>query len=543
MTSLRPLPDRNARLAALEERPPRVAIVGGGITGVGLAHDLALRGIEVAIFERGDWASATSSASSRLIHGGLRYLEQFEFALVRDSCLERGLLLSNAAGIVWPERFTFPVHAGDRVGRAKLLAGLSLYTLVSFPRVLGLPALHGRATVARRIPGSDTNGLRGGGSYLDGATDDSRLALAVVASAIEAGATALSRTEVVGIEDGVSGVELRWRDLLDGNEGRLHADAVVLAGGPFTESLRSTAKLDGRWVSPTRGTHVLVPRERLPTDGAVIFPSPVDGRIMFLIPWPRYTVIGTTDLDADPGAEVRATRAEVHYLLDSANGLVPDAALSDDDVVGSWAGLRPLLAADDENPSARTREERVARDGHIYTIAGGKLTGYRSMAEKLGARLARDLGYGNASKHSPTRTTKLRGALPRPVARPAWSALPAPSELQAHDVAWQRRYAGLASEVAEFCGRVEQGRRALDAETLLGEVDWAVSYEDCLTAEDFCFRRTDLGLGPRAGAEAAAASVLERLAATLAWNGEQRTRERERLEAALARCHAWRRDP
>src|SRR6185503_12324060 len=160
--------------------------------------------------------------------------------------------------------------------------------------------------------------------------------------------------------------------------------AVILAGGPFTDGLRERAGLGRGWIRPTRGSHVLVPRERLPTDGAVIFPSPLDGRVMFLIPWPRYTVIGTTDLDTDGESPVRATLAEVRYLLASANGLVPGAELGPADVVSTWAGLRPLLAANGDSPSARSREERVEREGSIYTIAGGKLTGFRSMAERLG---------------------------------------------------------------------------------------------------------------------------------------------------------------
>jgi len=209
-------PTRAQRFAELERRAPDVLVVGGGITGAGLALDLAARGVRVALVERDDWASATSSASSRLIHGGLRYLEQFEFGLVRDSCLERGLLLRNAAGLVWPERFVFPLHRGGPVGRLKLAAGLGLYTLVSVPRVLGLPRMHGRATVERWIPGVRSEGLRGGGSYLDGGTHDARLTLAVVLSALERGAIALSRVEALALESGTSGARVRLRDRLSG---------------------------------------------------------------------------------------------------------------------------------------------------------------------------------------------------------------------------------------------------------------------------------------------------------------------------------------
>jgi glycerol-3-phosphate dehydrogenase len=289
---------------------------------------------------------------------------------------------------------------------------------------------------------------------------------------------------------------------------------------------------------------VLVPRERLPTDGAVIFPSPVDGRILFLIPWPRATVIGTTDLDATADEPVRATSAEVRYLLDSASGLVPGAELAEADVLSSWAGLRPLLAAGERDPSARSREERIDREGSIYTIAGGKLTGFRSMAERLGARVASDLGLGDARRRSPTRSLRLRGAFDGPVARPAWSALDSAGrpalERDPLGTAWSRRYAALAPAVAEACQRAEEGRAPLDAETLLGEVDWAVRHEDCLSARDFFLRRTDLGLGPRAAVEAVQERVLTRLASALGWSSERLQAEREELARALDAHDAWR---
>jgi len=491
-------PPRARRLDALEGAPPDVLVIGGGITGAGIALDLAVRGLRTALVERDDWAAATSSASSRLIHGGLRYLENLEFALVRDSCLERGLLLQNAAGLVWPETFVFPVHRGGPTGLAKLAAGLGLYTLVSVPRVLGLPRMHGARAVARRVPGIRRDGLRGGGSYLDGATDDARLTLAVVRTALASGVTALSRVEALRLENGAHGVHVRLVDRLRGEERELVPRAVVLAGGPATDALRTRAGLRTGWIQPTRGTHILVPRDRLPTDGAVIFPSPVDGRVMFLIPWPRYTVIGTTDLDADPTRRPQATFEEVRYLLDSANGLVPAASLSEQDVVSTWAGLRPLLAANEDSPSARSREERVEREGSVYTIAGGKLTGYRSMAEGLGARIASDLGRGDARRHSPTRSLRLVGARSRAVPRPTWSALGAdgrfaPDQEKTLSIAWERRYSAQVAAVEEVCRRAEQGFTALDGETLLGEVDWAVRHEDCLGARDFFLRRTDLG--------------------------------------------------
>lgn len=545
---------RRADLDKLTDSKFDVAVIGGGITGAGTALDLALRGLRVLVVERGDWAASTSSASSRLVHGGLRYLEQFEFSLVRESCLERALLLRNAAGLVWPESFLFPVRKGDRVGRVQLALGLSLYALLSIPRVLGVPKLMGRKRACKFLPQVKRDSLRGAGQYLDGATDDARLTLAVLLSAKNAGATCLSRVELTKLESQASGAVLQLEDKLrvaaDKESGsqsiRVEADCVVLAGGPATEELRGRSGLGGDWISPTRGSHILVPRERLPTDGAVIFPSSIDGRVMFLIPWPRYTVIGTTDLDADASQRPYATAEEVAYLLRSANDLLPASNLSQDDVVSTWSGLRPLLAAPEDNPSARSREERIEREQSVFTIAGGKLTGYRSMAENLAARIVKHLGRGRAGRISPTRNYRLRGSLEHPVPRPIWSGLDIDGDPESGQRtlvnAWSRRYGALAEEVRRTCAEADDGERMLDPETLLGEVNWAVAHEECWALSDFFLRRTDLGYGPVEVARAAIGPVADRMAGLLEWGPEERSRSLDEFEADLAVMHRWRQD-
>lgn len=520
-------------------------MVGGGITGAGVALDLAHRGVDVAIVERADWGASTSSASSRLIHGGLRYLENFEFGLVRESCLERALLLRNAAGLVWPEQFAFPIRRGDRVGRMKMAAGLWLYTALSVPRALGLPKMLSAPRLARRLPSVGRESLLGAGSYLDGATDDARLTLAVVQTARQAGARALSRVEAIAIENGDAGVSIELRDLEEGETREARARAGVLAAGPFTDALRNRASLGSRWIQPTRGTHILVPRDRLPTDGAVIFPSHLDGRILFLIPWPRYTVIGTTDIDADPGQDVRATGAEVRYLLETANGLCPDAGLGPNDVVSTYAGLRPLIRAPEDDPSARSRGERIEREQSLYTIAGGKLTTWRAMAESLCARLTADLGIGESGSKSPTRSLRLHSAFESPVPRPRpmGSCTAEDPDEWALSRAWSRRYAALEPEVRRWCRASEHGMRAFDPETLLGEVGWAVENEDALEASDFLFRRTDLGLGPLDVARSAVPEILDTMAGKLDWSAERRTASEDAAIADLERIHAWKSDP
>lgn len=502
-----PPPPRARRLEALTRERFDAVVVGGGATGAGVALDLSCRGLSVALIERGDWGQETSSASSRLLHGGLRYLEQYEFGLVRESCLERSLLLRNAAGLAWPERFTFPLFEGGRVGRAKLAAGLGLYTLLSLPRPLGLPRLVSADSTRAAVPGI-AEGVVGAGQYLDGATDDARLVWSVVRTAIERGAVCASRVDATRIEhagERDEGVEVHLRDALgDGTQlGVLRADHAVLCGGPFTEQLRERAGLTGTWLSPTRGTHVIVPRAKLPTDGAVVFASPVDGRVMFLLPWPGHTIVGTTDVDApvEPrgdGGRGEAGTKEIDYLIDSANGLVPRAALTRDDVVSAWSGLRPLLAAPKSDPSARSREERVVREGSITTIAGGKLTGFRSMAEKLGGVLAQHLASQGrrslvARGVSPTRDVRLWGALDAPVDRPAWSR-GEPDADGLRRAALDLRYGRFAAAARQFASEGAWARREpIDPATHWADVAWAARFEDALEPADVLVRRTDLG--------------------------------------------------
>jgi glycerol-3-phosphate dehydrogenase len=299
-----------------------------------------------------------------------------------------------------------------------------------------------------------------------------------------------------------------------------------------------------------RARTCFVRRERLPTDGAVIFTSPVDGRVMFLIPWPRFTAIGTTDIDASPTEPVRATRDEVRYLLDSANGLVPGAGLAES---GRRLDVgRPAAAARLERGRAvgalSARSARNAR-APCTRSAGGKLTGFRSMAERLGAAPCERSRHGLVRRGTHRRERcACAGAFETPVARPEWSRLEstgAPRDPRdAVLVAWTRRLRGAAPARGGVLRSRRGGPLAARRGDAPGEVDWAVRHEDCLSAADFFLRRTDLGYGARAEVEALAPRVLARLAENLSWASERQTRGAVEVGGrALARLHAWRDAP
>lgn len=393
-------------------------VIGGGITGVGIALDAAGRGLRVGVVDAGDWGWGTSSRSSRLIHGGLRYLETFDFHLVFEALGERRRLLELAPHLVRPLPFLFPVYRGSEVGMAKLAAGMWLYDGLSLFRGLPRHRMLGRAGVSSREPRLNPDGLRGGAVYYDAQVDDARLTLAVARAANDGGAHTVSYARVVEFLRGPDGrlAGARLRDELTGAETEVRARLILSAAGPWTDEVRRLADPGAApRLRPTKGVHIVVPRSRVGNTGAIIFRSSVDDRVMFVLPWGRFTYVGTTDTDfqGDP-SRVEADASDVEYLLRSANGLFPDALLTGDDVVGTWAGIRPLLAEPDEDdPGDTSREHSIWRErSGLLCIAGGKLTTYRTMAAEAAARAARILqrDHGIESGDFHTELVRLPGA-------------------------------------------------------------------------------------------------------------------------------------
>ncbi len=384
------LPTRAERFAALGARGREfdLLVIGGGITGCGIAREAAARGLTVALVEKSDFASGTSSRSSRLIHGGVRYLEHGQIRLVFESSAERRRLLHLAPHLVRPLAFTWPVYAGARIPRWKLGLGLTAYdALALFRNVRRHTRLSARGVLARE-PGLTPTGLRGGALYYDAATDDARLTLANAIGAAEMGAVVLNHTTVrsLAVRDArVSGA--RVHDELTGNTVDVRAAVVVNATGPWSDTVRSLDSSAGpaasrKAVRGSKGTHIAIRRERVGNNDALTLLSPMDGRVMFVLPAGAFAIVGTTDTftTASPD-EVRATADDVSYLLATANRFFPAAKLTADDVVAAWAGIRPLLPSAGETPSAASREHAVAVSGAgLVSISGGKLTTYRVMA-------------------------------------------------------------------------------------------------------------------------------------------------------------------
>ncbi len=389
-------PSTRATIWDLSARRFDLLVVGGGATGAGIAREAALRGLAVALVERGDFGSGTSSRSSRLIHGGLRYLEHRRFGLVRESLAERGVLLRTAPHIVRPLGFLFPVYRGDRVSRWKTELGLTLYDLFAHGGNVRRHRPLGKRGVLEHEPLLKEPGLSGGALYWDAQCDDARLSLANVRAAATHGALVANHTCVTAFEQengGITGAILE--DQLTGAQGTVHARVVINATGPWVDVVRRLEDPGaGPSLAPTRGSHVMVPRSRVGHHHAITFMSPIDGRIMFVLPWGDRSYIGTTDTEsADSPDHVSATEADMLYLLRSANAIFPAARLGLDDVSYSWSGLRPLVADPAATPGARTREHLISVGPRgLVSIAGGKLTTYRRMAIDAIRRVTEILG-------------------------------------------------------------------------------------------------------------------------------------------------------
>jgi glycerol-3-phosphate dehydrogenase len=374
-------------------QPVDLLVIGGGITGAGIARDAALRGFRTALVDKGDFGAGTSSHSSRLIHGGIRYLEQGNVRLVFEASRERRVLLRIAPHLVRPLAFLFPVYKGARVPAWKLRAGMWLYDALAAFRNVKRHRWLGPKEVRRAEPALRDRGLSGAALYYDAQADDARLVLATVRSAARAGALVANHAEVTSLlkPDGrVRGAIVR--DALGGEVGTVRALVVVNASGPWVDAVR---RLDDPSAPPvlrlTKGAHVAVPRRRIGHEHAITLFSPLDGRVMFVLPWGDLSYVGTTDTDADTAPDaVRVTAQDVTYLLRSANAAFPEAHLAPNDVVSVWAGLRPLLRQDGAAaPSQVSREHRVVESAQgLITIAGGKLTTYRVMARDVADRVA-----------------------------------------------------------------------------------------------------------------------------------------------------------
>jgi glycerol-3-phosphate dehydrogenase len=377
--------DRTKLVSRLRSETWDLLVIGGGITGAGIALDAATRGLKTALIEKNDFGSGTSSRSTKLVHGGLRYLKQLEFALVSEVGRERAIVHANAAHLVIPEKMLMPLVKGGTYGKLASSVGLEVYDILANVKKEDRRHMLSREEALGIEPLLNNEVLLGAGYYSEYRTDDSRLTLELIKGAVRKGAVCVNYCELKELtynKKALSGCQVL--EHLQGEIFNINARFMVNACGPWVDHIRYlNGSIGKKRLHLTKGVHIVVPHERLPVRQSIYFDVP-DGRMIFTIPRGRTTYIGTTDTDFSGDLDnIIATREDAEYLVNAVNATFPSIRLSLDDIESSWAGVRPLIHQEGKSASEISRRDEIfiAPDG-LISIAGGKLTGYRKMAQK-----------------------------------------------------------------------------------------------------------------------------------------------------------------
>lgn len=363
-----------------------VIVIGGGITGSGIALDGATRGLSTIVFEMQDFAAGTSSRSTKLVHGGLRYLKQLEVKMVAEVGKERAIVYENGPHVTTPEWMLLPFHTGGTFGSFSTSIGLRVYDFLAGVKRSERRKMFNREETLNKEPLVKKEGLKGGGYYVEYRTDDARLTIEVMKEAIEHGAKAVNYAKVDGFlyKDGkVCGV--RVIDLLDGEVYEVYGKKIVNAAGPWVDTLREKDNSKkGKVLQLSKGVHLVIDQKRFPLGQAIYFDTP-DKRMVFAIPRGGKTYVGTTDTFYDKDAAVpHMTTEDRTYIINAINYMFPSVKITEKDVESSWAGVRPLIYEEGKNASEISRKDEIwTSESGLITIAGGKLTGYRKMAEMV----------------------------------------------------------------------------------------------------------------------------------------------------------------
>ncbi len=519
------LMSRGQRLASLP-REVDLLVIGGGITGAGIALEAARGGARVLLVEAHDFAYGTSSRSSKLVHGGLRYLKEGKPTLTLESVRERNQLMREAPGLVDPLSFMMPHYAGRSPSRLSMRIGLALYDLFAGKASRGFAD---PAETLRCIPGLARENLEGASLYLDATTDDARLVLRVLGEAQSHGATIINYLPVVSLlrSDAAQGQVCGARLQADGTGAPIdvRAACVIAATGVWVDQLRAQLGLAPK-LRPLRGSHLLFAAWRVPVSRAVAFLHPDDARPVFAYPWQGATLLGTTDLDhADLEHEPAITRAEVDYLLKAMNLQFPALELTPADILSTWAGVRPVVdSGRNLAPSQESRDHLVLHEHGLISVTGGKLTTFR--------RIARD-ALRQASAQLPMwHAADAAEILPRADAAPNIGKLPASVR--------QRLIAAYGSELATLIDGVPSDELTLipGSHTLWAELRWALRSEQVCHLDDLLLRRTRLGLTQRSGAADLLPQLQHLLALELGWDALRWDSECERYRELIERSYS-----
>ncbi len=536
---------REEIITGMKQEKLDLLVIGGGVTGAGILLDAQTRGMKVGLVEMQDFAAGTSSRSTKLVHGGLRYLKQFEVKLVAEVGKERAIVYENAPHVTTPEWMLLPFYKGGTFGKFSTSIGLKVYDFLAGVKRKERRKMFSAEETLRREPLLKKDNLLGGGYYVEYKTDDARLTLEIMKEAVSRGASAVNYAKVTSfIYNGKRAVGVKVEDQLTGEIHEIYAKKIVNATGPWVDELREEDRSKtGKEIHHTKGIHLVIDGSKFPLKQAVYYDTE-DGRMVFAIPRAGKTYIGTTDTDykgdlANPGM----TEEDLQYVLNTIHFMFPDVKITRDDVESSWSGLRPLIHEPKKGPSEISRKDEVFHSpSGLLTIAGGKLTGYRKMAEKVVDIVRDQLGEEEGAKFPGCRTQhmelsggKMGGSqnfadfLRTKVQEGLALGL---DESKARELV-QRYGTNIDIVYGYMKERGEEAKSYNLPVSLYASLLYALEYEMTSTPSDFLIRRTSALYFDIDTVYEWKESVINCMADKLGWNAEQKREHAEDFEEQL----------
>ena len=531
--------NRNIILKEMSAEEWDVLVIGGGITGAGIAFDAVTRGLKTALVEMQDFAAGTSSRSTKLVHGGLRYLKQFEVKMVADVGKERAIVYENGPHVTTPEWMLLPIHKGGTFGKVSTSIGLRVYDFLAGVKKSERRNMLSADETIQKEPLIKREGLKGGGYYVEYRTDDARLTIEVIKEAVAQGVKAVNYSKVMEIlylDDRVIGVKVE--NLLTGTVHDIYAKHIINATGPWVDSLRDKDQsVTGKKLRLTKGVHLVIDQSRFPLNQAVYFDTP-DGRMVFAIPRDGKTYVGTTDTiyNNDP-IHPKITEEDRDYIIKAIHYMFPTVDISVKEIESSWAGVRPLIYEEDKDPSEISRKDEIwVSNSGLITIAGGKLTGYRKMAETVVDLIAKQSGNFQAcqTKHLPISGGHVDGSH-------NFASFIEKNEKDGELRGFSKdQYRKLVHRYGSNIGRIFDIAKTYDPNNKFGlplEVFAQIVYslEDEMTVKpvDFFIRRTGALFFDIQWVVEWEEAIIDFMEDALGWTIEERNRFKEELETAL----------
>ena len=534
---------REDRLKSMSEGQYDLLVIGGGITGAGIALDATLRGMKVALVEMQDFAAGTSSRSTKLVHGGLRYLKQFQVGMVAEVGKERAIVYENGPHVTTPEWMLLPMHKGGTFGPLSTSIGLRVYDFLAGVKKSERRSMLSNNETISKEPLVKKEGLKGGGYYVEYRTDDARLTIEVIKAAFENGAHILNYVkaeEFIYQNNVITGV--RVKDMLTNMVLNLQAKKVVNAGGPWVDSIRNKDySRNNKQLRLTKGVHLVIDQSVFPLRQAVYFDTP-DGRMVFAIPRDGKTYIGTTDTFFDGEAtHPKMVAADREYLINAIHFMFPEVKVTEKDIESSWAGVRPLIYEEGKDPSEISRKDEIwEAESGLITIAGGKLTGYRKMAESVVDLIVKRLGeIGQRFNGPQTKTFPISGG--NVGGSNGFKQYIALKEQEAVEYGFTKvegrrfveMYGSNVNEIYQYGRKFDEIEKVKLTREVYAQLMYSIEHEMVVTPADFFIRRTGALFFNIGWVRTWKDEVISFMEEKFSWSMEQATKYKEELEKEL----------